>query len=653
MAEDGNHLQTGPLTRRIALQILLEDCYRDGDLDPAKDGTLVGLARALGVETRLARRIARGARRRFAAGELGAAQKFDKQRVYDRAAAMALIDGKLQPREIAILERLRKVIRLPPLHPELSSDAEETPPKPTPSPVRRLTPNRPRPVTPAPLPGGAGGGPTAPSAARPGAAPPSGSGGAVPPEAGATPASGAPSGSSPLSGADPGPQGPFAPLERVAALAEAGRHGEIADLLAAVITSTTAGRALESACRQTLAGALARIENRPDLASALRFLVTIRGLAERVQASWLWALYARAATRVARELSRRGEWNAHAGVARALYDVTGEHAELVAPHRARLLRDALMRRFENRQQEEGWALFYALRALHSAAPQREGVARELGIALGRAFLCADIGEQLGETELLAAARSLLSLARAYPRDLALVRRAVAAAPEVVSVLMRGPADALERYVADLSAIASHWPGHEAVYAGIARACEKLVVGCQVARPKDQNTPAQAMELLRELRRRAPGSKGVADALVMVAAQTGQSLDSATSPGVGAMPLDWLSEEVRPLWQLGEELAALPDDAAVRARITLRVPDDERRLVRAAQGDPLTKPEDATYVVDLLHEIERQMERCSGNYWPGRTDWFRGVVTRIGECADPRLARLAAAICERQCWPEPF
>ena len=623
---EGNFLSTdGPLTRRAALQILLEECYRDGKVDPNKDGTLPQLARVIGVETQTARRIARSARRRAAAGELGPRAGFDPHRVYERAEVLAQVDGVLQEREIAILERLRKVLRLPPLHPEPTPDPDATPRHGLPQQAVARAPLLGPQPHPAPRPAAAPG-----DLRRVKAAP-------RPPAATLSP------GRRRVSPA-------FSPLERVPALAEAGQFDEIRNTVETVVAASTQGPALERAVRHALADALKRVEARPELDDPRRLVAVAHALADSGgNQRFFWVIWARAACRLARELARRTELDAHAALLAELAAHTDREPRAVVGPRARALRDAVVKRFEARQAEEGWAALASLRALAAAAPSHEGVARELAIAVARALLSPDAPDVLA-SDFVACAKNVHQQALAQPRDLALVRRALAAGPVIAPLVhAHGDTDALSSYLTDLIAISEYWPGHEVVYAGIAKACEKVVVLSTLKDPADQRTPALGIAVLKTLRRAAPSSAGVADALVMVAAQTGLAVDFAPTHSTAAAPLHRLHEDVRAIWQAGEELAALPDDADVRAHLDRLIPDSEARLAHARDGEP----SDDDFVIDLLHEIERQMGRCTGSYWTAREDWLRGVLTEIGENGTERPARLASSICERLCWPEPF
>ena len=680
MSDDFLNAQ-GPLTRRAALQILLEECYRDGKIDPTRDGTLAGLARSIGVEARLSRRIARSARRRASVGDLGPRAPFDPQRVYDRAEVLAYVDGELLDREIAILERLRKVMRLPPLHPELdpnpdpeitpryilpatpdgAKDAAAPPPprlkpstkKPAPKPPRPAAPEQVEQVAPPPA---------APGRVEQVARPPSPAAPVAPAPAAIAPPAPPPAPAPPAPAPPPGPAipewtvplvGPLAPLARVPALAEAGQLEDLARTLIHVV-STASGDLLERAYRHALAAALTRVESRPELDDASRLVGVARQLAADATqgAQELWDAYARAACRLARELGRRGEWDRHAALAAQLEATPTDESGAVVSHQARLLRDALQRRFEARQSERAWALVRALEVLHASQPASEGAARELGLALARALASPDALDRLAPEDQLPAARLLTDLAKRMPWDLALARKAVAAGPVVAPILMEhGGPGAVGEYLTDLMTLAEYWPGHEPIYGGIARACEKALVLCHLNRPDDQRTPELGLAVLKTLRRAAPASVGIADAMVMVAAQTGIAIDVVPGGG-GAAPLHRLHEDVRALWQAGEELAALPDDAEIRARIDQKLVAANARVTRACTGEPLSA-RDAKFVLDLIHEVERQTERCLGTYWPSRHDWFQQVVTGLGENGEARLARMAASVCERMCWPEPL
>jgi len=120
------HYEEGQaLTREGLFQMLAEEAFRDGVLEDWERKVLQKVARFLRLDGALAKQIARDAKKRFLAGELGEAARLDPRRLYTRVVAMILSDGEVDELERKMLDGLRRLFSIDDaVHAQLLAEAE-------------------------------------------------------------------------------------------------------------------------------------------------------------------------------------------------------------------------------------------------------------------------------------------------------------------------------------------------------------------------------------------------------------------------------------------------------------------------------------------------------------------------------------------------
>lgn len=102
------------LSPKGLFQLVAEEAFKDGKIEPVEQEVLTRLARFLGIPEDSTRRIARQALSKFRKGELGTPRSLRPRLLYERTLYFVWSDGEEDRREEKMLEGLRRLFRIGP-----------------------------------------------------------------------------------------------------------------------------------------------------------------------------------------------------------------------------------------------------------------------------------------------------------------------------------------------------------------------------------------------------------------------------------------------------------------------------------------------------------------------------------------------------------
>jgi hypothetical protein len=102
------------LSPKGLFQLVAEEAFKDGKIEPVEQEILSRLARFLGIPSDSARRIAGQAKKKFQQGKLGTPRPLKPAVLYERVLYFAWSDGREDSREEKMLAGLRRLFRISP-----------------------------------------------------------------------------------------------------------------------------------------------------------------------------------------------------------------------------------------------------------------------------------------------------------------------------------------------------------------------------------------------------------------------------------------------------------------------------------------------------------------------------------------------------------
>src|SRR5688572_23153496 len=101
-----------PLGRRGLFQLVSDEAFRDGKLEPWENDILGALARFLKLDGELARTIARMSKEKYKAGAFDESRPLDPIRLFREILRHAYSDDEVDERERAMLAGMQKLLKL-------------------------------------------------------------------------------------------------------------------------------------------------------------------------------------------------------------------------------------------------------------------------------------------------------------------------------------------------------------------------------------------------------------------------------------------------------------------------------------------------------------------------------------------------------------
>lgn len=102
--------EPGPLTPEGLFTLVLDECFRDGLVDPVENLLLNQLAQRLDLPEARLRELAEGSALRLARDELGPPDALERHRLLLRVEVAMEADGVLGDQELELLEELRELL---------------------------------------------------------------------------------------------------------------------------------------------------------------------------------------------------------------------------------------------------------------------------------------------------------------------------------------------------------------------------------------------------------------------------------------------------------------------------------------------------------------------------------------------------------------